>query len=616
MSTPVNPLPPTAHVWLRKALEPDGGCTADVTVFHSGRTTESTAVFDSASATPADELYDLLSATALPLDEDKVEEPCPVILLIDADLPELHAVPWEALPRMVTGSRRGDRLRVVRSLRGPDNFRPERVMTFADLPVRVLFVGAGSEAESPWHEDVAVHSALRELVTRWEVDVLPGPVMRDELERRLEDVQPHILHLTGDTPADLRRCGLTDFSAFNLSHVRLVISSCTGPDGEELLASTLCPDAQDPVLGTVMLRPEEGACLCKPVSLLYDALARGLTVDRAVEEATCSQSGATATVTVNCHPDRILSVGVPSPLPHQDVEASQAFYGKVRGAADRVAQRRLALDRLRSGADISRLLTLFASDPGGDGQDPQRAGVTFLLLSLLRAWEADGGRALYVDFEPLATPRHPGPPNLAAEMCALLADSARKGKERYRDWEIDDELRLIDERVAELRQYQERGSQKRSMVGVRSDIMDTARDLVVKLVPQDAHLVLALDQCSTSRAASDEELPLLLSLIRAIRRTGAAVSTVVTTSSSSVVTWADGLEVAADDIALERWPKEAAAPLLREIGARLGIDWHSAETWRARVAECVELAADGLGPALLDKSLPVAKLYSLKGGTR
>ncbi|MCM1974665.1 hypothetical protein [Streptomyces sp. G1] len=539
------------------------------------------------------------------------------LLVLRLHEPELRRLDWEGMARQTALGEGRTAPSVVRTAVGPRAFQPDERLPFGDLPVRVLVVGVDSHLERgavddpPWHEDVAVHAAVHAHADRWEVEVLPGPVSHGALARTVKASKPHVLHLAGDTARTLFDQGVP--GGVNLSSVRLVVSSSDGAQVEahELLQPFAQADAVMPVRAAVSLtpgpEPDAHHDLCASLTAFYRALIAGESLDAAVRSATAADLSAdaeaeakvecSAALTVNCRPDLVL------PKPSAPARPSlPALYGNLERATDRVGQRRTALEQLEEGAGVRQLIVL----TGGEPDD--RIGTTWFLLSTLRVWEErPGARALYLDFasrpstKPLrAADEMPKPDDFLLDTVARIAESVRTHSGRHGGWDLDGELAAVEELVA--REPRDGGIHM-GVSPIRDELVEAAVELIVKAAPPGTHLVLALDHFVESDKLSDDEARYLVShLFKAALHSHGAITVMATAKHPHHDRTEDrlaGFFAERHHITLQRWPAHHGGPLLRELGTRMGYDWHDSPEWRALVREKLDTLGEDFGPQLL-----------------
>lgn len=532
----------------------------------------------------------------------------PDLLALQLREPELRALNWEDLVHGTTVAAGDAELRVVRTAAGPGSFHQSRELSFGDLPVRVLVVGVDSHvehgaADDPlWHEDVAVHDAVHQHAEWWEVDVLPGSVSQKALAEAIRTSKPHVLHLAGDTARTLYEDGAHSLGGLDLCDVRLVISSNHEPlaEAHRLLEPYIQADALTPALAVVSLtpgpEPEPGHALCASLKDLYGMLATGVAVDVAARIVTEADPSVSAAVTINCRPEHLL------PSAPEPPSAVPELYGSLRGATDRVGQRLTALEKLEAGTAARQLIVL------SGGEEDDKIGATWFLLSLIRLWEQRPRcRALYLDFSrPSSTrpPRSVGQvPQLddaVRETVALLADSVRAHSERQGGWGLDDRLDAVQDLVAGDGGYHTR------MSSVRNDVIKAAIDLLVNAAPAGTHLVLALDHFLENDKVRSSVEYLVRHLFRPVLHSHSSITVVVTAKRPHQPQTADRLaEFFAERqyINLQRWPAHHGGSLLRELGTRMGYDWHAMPEWRELVREKLGTIAEGgdFGPKFLQE---------------
>ncbi|MGV9452976.1 hypothetical protein [Streptomyces sp. NPDC003635] len=545
-------------------------------------------------------LWDLLRARV-----GHGEGDVPDLMALHLNEPELRALDWEDLVHRTTATPEDSPPRVVRTAVGPSGFHESNQLSFGDLPVRVLVVGVDSHvdrgaADDPlWHEDVAVHDAVHTHAERWEVDVLPGAVSQKALAEAITVSKPHVLHLAGDTARSLYEEGAHALGGLNLCDVRLVISSNHEPRAQahRLLEPYVQADALTPALAVVSLtpepRPEPEHALCKSLTELYGRLMDGHSVDvaaRAVTEA--EDASVSAAVTVNCRPELVLPS---APEPPSEVPE---LYESLKRATDRVGQRLTALEKLESGTAARQLIVL----SGGDEDD--KIGTTWFLLSLMRVWEQRPGcRALYLDFARLGSIRpprsagqSPRADDVVLDTAALLAESVRTQSERHGGWGLD-------ERVDAVRRLLSRdGGYHTRISTVRGELVKAAIDLLVKAAPADTHLVLALDHFLENEEVRPSAEFLVKHLFKPVLHSRSSITVVVTAKRPHQPQTADRLaEFVAErqHITLQRWSAHHGWPLLRELGTRMGYDWHDKPEWRALVREKLDTLEEDFGPKFL-----------------
>lgn len=269
----------------------------------------------------------------------------PVVMILRLHDPELCDVDWEGLAGQTAAGTESGPVTVLRTEVGPGNFQPGEPLSFRDLPVRVLVVGADADAERgsdpPWHEDLAVHEAVHAHAGGWEVDVLPEPVEHRALADALQYGKPHVLHLTGSAVGHLLEQGPNALGKLNLSSVRLVVSTSDAPPGEahRSLQPYVQADALHPVLAAVSLTSPAAPDrpLCDSLREFYGKLAGGQGIEVAVGSVTAP---VLAAATVNCLPELVLPQPVGGP-PSSDENPDQP--DPLTRATDRVCQRRTAL---------------------------------------------------------------------------------------------------------------------------------------------------------------------------------------------------------------------------------------------------------------------------------
>ncbi|MXM65545.1 hypothetical protein GR925_19325 [Streptomyces sp. HUCO-GS316] len=529
--------------------------------------------------------------------------------------PELRALDWERLARNGETDDGSGSPVVLRTAVGPGSFHRGERLSFGDLPVRVLVVGVdshvgrGAASDPPWHEDVAVHAAVHARAERWEVDVLPEPVSHSVLSTALKVSKPHVLHLAGSTARRLFEEASSAPDVLNLSSVRLVVSSCHEPPDEarRLLEPFVQADALHPVLAAVSLtsgpEPDPDHDLCESLTTLYGELIAGSSLDAAVRSVTDADPAMSAAVTVNCLPERVL------PKPSQPLPPS-AFdlYEPLERATDRVGQRRTALEQLESGAGVKRLIVL------SGGEQDARMGATWFLLSTVRAWEErPGRRALYLDFErrrstnPLRpAERPPQGGDIVLETVALLTSSLRTHSERHGGWDIDDDLTALEEQIArESLNVLQDGGYRTENSAVRHPLVGAAVELLVKAARPNTHLVLALDHFVENNEVSSAAAHYLVNeLFNPVLHSRSAVTVVATAKNLHDRQTADrlaGFVAERHHITLQRWSAHHGGPLLRELGTRLGYDWHGMPEWRELVREKLDSIAEDFGPQFLEE---------------
>ncbi|WAZ25039.1 CHAT domain-containing protein [Streptomyces cinnabarinus] len=544
--------------------------------------------------------------------EDLGEGEDPGSLMLRLHEPELRAVDWEALARETALAEDRAVPRVLRTTAGPGSFQSGGPLSFGDLPVRVLVVGVDSHVERgaaddpPWHEDVAVHDAVHAHAERWEVDVLPGPVSHSVLAETVKASKPQVLHLAGSAARTLFKEGAHELGGLNLSPVRLVVSSNdeARDEAHRLLEPYARADALTPVPAVISLTPAPESDpehdLCASLTRLYGALIDGESLDVAVRSATKDDSSVSAAVTVNCRPDLVLPKASAPPPP-----SPADLYGSLERATDRVGQRRTALEQMESGADVSQLIVL----SGGEPDD--KMGTTWFLLSTMRVWEErPGARALYLDFgrlgstkPPRAAQDMPQADDVVLETVALLTEGVRTHSDRQGGWHIDGELADVEALVARERlNVQGDGGYHTGVSPVRDELVGAAMELLVKAAPPDTHLVLALDHFVENEKVRPVARYLVKKLFKPALHSHSAITVVATARNPHHDRTDDllaGFVVERNDVTLQRWSAHHGGPLLRELGTRMGYDWHDMPEWRALVREKLGTIAEDFGPQLL-----------------
>jgi hypothetical protein len=529
----------------------------------------------------------------------------PLLMLLRLHDPGLCDVDWEGLARQTGEGGGAGPLTVLRTEVGPGNFQPGEPLSFRDLPVRVLVVGADADAERgsdpPWHEDLAVHEAVHAHAGGWEVDVLPEPVEHRALADALQYGKPHVLHLTGSAVGHLLEQGPNALGKLNLSSVRLVVSTSDAPPDEahRLLQPYVQADALHPVLAAVSLTspPAPEGHLCTSLTGFYGALADGRGIEEAVRSVTAP---VLAAATVNCLPELVLPQPAGGP-PHSDENRDPS--DPLTRATDRVGQRRTALEQLESGAELKQLIVLSGGEPG----DP--IGATWFLLSMLRVWEKRPGcRALYLDFGQVGRSRPlrsagaaPQPPQPVLDTVELLERTVRANSDRFGGWNVDGDLGTLKELVERERRHD---GVRMQTSPVREELVKTAARLVVNSAPPGTHLVLALDHFAETDQERDEAPGLVRDLFNAVLLSPSAISVVVAARNpreTATVQWLREFVVEQRHITLRRWPARHAGPLLRELGIRMEYDWHKTLEWRDLVREKLQTVGTDFGPKFLEE---------------
>ncbi|WP_432097868.1 hypothetical protein [Streptomyces sp. WAC 04229] len=584
----------------------------------------------------AERLWDELWQLVVELWGDKAESGT---VVIRAHAPELHEVNFEGQARLEAEKRGVRPAAVLRTAVGPGGFQPDGPLPFSDLPARVLLVGTApgkDDRADPWHEDVAVHRAVSGHAERWEVDVLPGPVRHETLAAALEAVEPEVLHLTGDAAHRLLAEGGSVLDGLNLLSVRLVVltSDMEPVAAHRLLRPFTAADACDPVLAAVSLtyEPDSERDFCRPLEEFYRGLTAGDGVDLLLRTATETQatpgeaaSGAkegdatmafpgahltSAIATVNCRPDLVLPVvsanGThPDGPPTGDVHD---IYEPLRRVADRVAQRKKALKQIE-GPWLKKLVVMCGAD-GGNG-----VGTTCLLLSTIRSWERQPDRrALYLDFGKLGSTVDPRPADvrpqavshLIVETLALLAESVRGHREGPAAWGMEEELRKVENLVEEHRRRVAGGGHHLEARPVRDQLIEAAREFAVNAAPPGTHLVLALDHFSKIGRQSEKQRAYATQLVEGLFKdvlhdSGHDIRIVVTARHPDVEDrwWIERFTAEQHRIELHPWPAAHGGPLLRELGVRMGYDWHDTDGWRRLVLEKLVAVPEAFGPRFL-----------------
>ncbi|MFJ9736912.1 hypothetical protein [Streptomyces sp. NPDC101166] len=537
------------------------------------------------------------------------------LVVLQIKSPELEEIDWEELFQQA-GRVHGRLWRLVRSRLGPGSFQPDAPAVFPDLPVRVMVLGVDPSVRPgggvSGHEDIAAHYALRDKVPWWEVDVLPGRLNRETLLPRLRHVQPHILHLAGSAAEELLTDDTLDLGELNLSHTRLVVSTgpVRTPEARGRLDAFLRSDAQDPVLGVVSLalrnpKAPEDCRLCAPVSAFYRTLAEDGALDEAARSAVRNAPELRAVTTVNCHPGLVLPRRTPEP--GAEARIGRSLYDDLHHGADRVAQRRQALDVLQDGASVKRLVAVHGPRAHGEPLRGAPSGTTHVLKSVLRAWEAGGGIALYVDLhrheDGLSDGELRPPPDPYVETVAQLAESVARDHLAH-DEEIERQLVGLRERIDEWRRRHERGDGRTVLKVHAEDVFSAGRELMVKIAPPGSHVVLAIDHFEEADDAVAGQL--VRNLFDKILAS-ASLSIVAATRNGADVRWLRLFCTTPFDIHCENWPADFAGPLFREIGARNGIDWHRTPEWRSTVKELADGDGREVGVDLLATAGRVAR---------
>ncbi|MET9892849.1 hypothetical protein ABZZ47_22065 [Streptomyces sp. NPDC006465] len=518
---------------------------------------------------------------------------------------ELCDVEWERLAREEAARREAHPVSVLRTGVGAGGFQPGEPLPFRDLSVRVLVVGVDvrtqSEGDLPWHEDVAVHTAVGPHAGRWEVEVLPAPVDDEKLIAALRKTKPHVLHLAGGAARSLFQRAPHDLGRLNLSSVRLIVSTSEESPAEahRLLEPYIEADAPYPALAAVSVTAGSTPApdLCAPLTELYGAMIAGESLDAAVRSMTRSDARVSALVTVNCRPELVLPTR--KAAPRGGGSDAPDLYTCLNRVTDRVPQRLSALEHLEGGADVKEVVVL----SGRDADTP--IGTTCLMLSTLRVWEERSDRrALYLNFRrrtrnaQLRVPAPPRSDSAVTETVSLLVESVRAQLERHGDWDAPEELAELERLLAK-----ERGEYRTRTKTVRDELVRGAIDLLVKLAPPGTHLALALDHFGEDEKHQGWASFLVRDLFDVVLNSASAVSVVVTARDPArpeTADWLNAFVARRCTVLLERWKEDRGAPLLRELGTRMGYDWHNPGEWRQLMTEQLEMIEGDFGPQFLN----------------
>ncbi|MFB7240892.1 hypothetical protein ACFCYX_00285 [Streptomyces populi] len=516
---------------------------------------------------------------------------------------ELCDVGWERLAFEEAARREAGPVSVFRTGVGAGGFQPGEPLPFRDLSVRVLVVGvdvrAEPEADLPWHEDVAVHAAVGPHAGRWEVEVLPAPVDDDKLIAALHRTKPHVLHLAGDSARSLFQWAPYDLGRLDLSSVRLIVSTSEElpADAHRLLEPYVEADAPHPALAAVSVTAEPASApdLCGPLTGFYEGLITGDSLDDAVRSMTRSDTRVSAAVTVNCRPELVLPTARRH-VPRGGGSDAPDLYTCLDRVTDRVPQRLSALEHLEGGAEVKEVVVL----SGGVTDTP--IGTTCLLLSTLRLWEGRRDRrALYLNFRARARDtrvRSAAPlrsDSAVTETVSLLVESVRAQVERHDDWDAPEELTELERLLA-----RESGEYRTRTNTVRDELVSGAIDLIVSLAPSGTHLALALDHFGEDEKQWGTARSLVRDLFNVVLNSASAVSVVVTARDPETADWLGAFVAGRRTVLLEPWEEERGAPLLRELGTRMGYDWHNPDEWRQLVTEQLQVNRGAFGPGFLN----------------
>ncbi|MEV6194034.1 hypothetical protein AB0M19_16745 [Streptomyces sp. NPDC051920] len=431
--------------------------------------------------------------------------------------------------------------------------------------------------------------------------MLPAPVDDDKLIAALHKTKPHVLHLAGDAARSLEQRVPQDLGRLNLSSVRLIVSTGQEPPAaaHRRLAPYVEPDAPYPALAAVSVTAEPGPApdLCVPLTRFYGALIAGDSLDAAVSAMTRSDAGVSAVVTVNCRPESVLPTARKRATRGGGSDAPD-LYTCLDRVTDRVPQRLSALEHLEGGAEVKEVVVL----SGGVADTP--IGTTCLLLSTLRVWEGRRDRrALYLNFRPRA--RDAGLPSApprsdsaVAETVSLLVESVRAQVERYDDWDAPRELGELERLLA-----RKSGEYRTRTNKVRNELVSAAIDLIVSLAPSGTHLALALDHFGEDEKQWGTAPSLVRDLFNVVLNSASAVSVVVTARDPErreTANWLNAFVAGRRTVRLEPWEEDRGAPLLRELGTRMGYDWHNPDEWRQLMTEQLQTIKGDFGPEFLN----------------